>query len=69
LVSIDFASYPLTARSAVWIAPGAVHRWEENADVAGHVVLFNPTVPVTPATRELVAAADQLAAWRVPNEK
>ncbi len=56
-VSIDFASYPLTARSAVWIAPGAVHRWDEMADVAGHLVLFIPTAPVTQATRELVAAA------------
>jgi len=68
-VSIDFASYPLTARSAVWIAPGAVHRWDEMADVAGHLVLFIPTVPVTPATRELVAAADLLAGWSVPGDE
>ncbi len=68
-VSIDFASYPLTARSAVWIAPGAVHRWDEMADVAGHLVLFTPTAPVTRATRDIVAAADLLPAWSVPGDE
>jgi len=47
-VSIDFSSYPLIERTAMWIAPGAVHRWDQMADVAGHVVLFVPTAPVTP---------------------
>jgi len=65
-VSIDFASYPLTERCAVWIAPGAVHRWEEMADVAGHLVLFIPTAPVTHATRELVATPDLVAGWSIP---
>lgn len=68
-VSIDFASYPLTERSAVWIAPGAVHRWEEMADMAGHLVLFIPTAPVTHATRELLAAPDLVAGWRIPDEE
>ncbi len=67
-VSIDFASYPLTERSAVWIAPGAVHRWDEMADVAGHLVLFIPTAPVTHATRELLATPDLVAGWRIPDE-
>lgn len=68
-VSIDFASYPLTARSAVWIAPGAVHRWDDMANVSGHLVLFIPTVPVTQATREIVTDADPLASWSVPGDE
>lgn len=68
-VSIDFASYPLAARSAVWIAPGAVHRWDEMADLTGHLVLFIPTAPVTHATRELVAAPDLVTGWRIPDDQ
>jgi len=67
-VSIDFASYPLTDRSAVWIAAGAVHRWDDMADVKGHLVLFIPTAPVTHATRELVAAPDLVAGWSIPDD-
>lgn len=67
-VSIDFASHPLTDRSAVWIAPGAVHRWDNMTDVTGHLVLFIPTAPVTHATRELVAAADLVTGWRIPDD-
>jgi len=67
-VSIDFASYPLTNRSAVWIAPGAVHRWDDVAHVTGHLVLFIPTAPVTHATRELVAAPDLVARWTIPDD-
>lgn len=66
-VSVDFASYPLTERSAVWIAPGAVHRWDEMADVDGHLVLFVPTAPVTPATRERVSTAGLVAGWSIPD--
>lgn len=66
-VSIDFASYPLTQRSAVWIAAGAVHRWDDIADLTGHLVLFIPTAPVTPATRELVTAPDLVAGWNIPH--
>ena len=67
-VSIDFAHYPLTDRSAVWIAPGAVHRWDDMVDVKGHLVLFIPTAPVTHATRELVAAPDLAAGWSIPDD-
>ncbi|MGW5861598.1 helix-turn-helix domain-containing protein [Streptomyces sp. NPDC055239] len=66
-VTVDFLRHPLEERSAVWVAPGAVHRWDDIADVAGHVVLFLPTAPVTHATRELVASPDLVARWRVPD--
>ncbi|MEW2566306.1 helix-turn-helix transcriptional regulator [Streptomyces sp. NPDC047070] len=66
-VTVDFLRHPLGERSAVWVAPGAVHRWDDIAGVAGHVVLFTPTAPVTRATRELVASADRVARWRVPD--
>ncbi len=67
-VSIDFASYLLTDRSTVWIPPGAVHRWDDLADLTGHLVLFIPTAPVTNATRELVAAPDLAAQWTIPDD-
>jgi AraC family transcriptional regulator, transcriptional activator of pobA len=67
-VLVDFAGCPLAARSAVWIPPGAVHRWADIADLSGHLVLFVPTAPVTPATRELVADPDPVAGWRVPDD-
>ncbi|WP_406632219.1 helix-turn-helix domain-containing protein [Amycolatopsis sp. WGS_07] len=63
-VTVDFLRHPLRERSAVWVVPGAVHRWDDIAGVAGHVVLFVPTAPVTDATRELVASP--LAHWSVP---
>jgi AraC-like DNA-binding protein/quercetin dioxygenase-like cupin family protein len=66
-VTVDFLRHPLGERSAVWVAPGAVHRWDDIADVAGHLVLFVPTAPVTHATRELVACADLVAQWSVPD--
>jgi AraC-like DNA-binding protein len=65
-VTVDFLRHPLRERSAVWIAPGAVHRWDDIADVSGHVVLFVPTAPVTRATRELVASPDLVAHWSIP---
>jgi AraC-like DNA-binding protein len=65
--TVDFLLHPLEERSAVWIPPGAVHRWDHIADVAGHLVLFVPTAPVTHATRELVAFPDPAARWRVPD--
>ncbi|GAA2354315.1 hypothetical protein GCM10010246_49140 [Streptomyces cuspidosporus] len=64
-VTVDFQRHPLQDRSAVWVAPGAVHRWDDIAGVAGHVVLFVPTAPVTHATRELVASPDLVAHWSV----
>ncbi|MEU9240068.1 AraC family transcriptional regulator [Streptomyces sp. NPDC048385] len=66
-VTVDFLDHPLQERSAVWIAPGAVHRWGDIAGVAGHLVLFVPNAPVTHATRELVAAPDLVAHWRIPD--
>lgn len=66
-VTVDFLRHPLHERSAVWIPPGAVHRWDDITEVAGHLVLFLPTAPVTPATRDLVASPDLVAHWRVPD--
>ncbi|MET7685292.1 helix-turn-helix transcriptional regulator [Streptomyces sp. NPDC005423] len=66
-VTVDFLRHPLRKRCAVWIAPGAVHRWDDIAGVTGHVVLFVPTAPVTHATRELVASPDLVARWSVPD--
>ncbi|AIJ18192.1 transcriptional regulator [Streptomyces lividans TK24] len=65
-VTVDFRLHPLQDRSAVWIPPGAVHRWDDVAEVEGHLVLFVPTAPVTHATRELVASPDPAAHWIVP---
>ncbi|NED88565.1 AraC family transcriptional regulator, partial [Streptomyces sp. SID11233] len=48
-------------------APGAVHRWDDIADVAGHLVLFVPTAPVTHATRELAASPDPVVRWDIPD--
>ncbi|MFI5979079.1 helix-turn-helix domain-containing protein [Streptomyces sp. NPDC051452] len=66
-VSVDFCHHPLQDRSAVWTPPGAVHRWDDLAGVAGHLVLFVPTAPVTHATRELVASPDPAAHWSIPD--
>ncbi|MFH7334665.1 AraC family transcriptional regulator [Streptomyces hygroscopicus] len=66
-VTVDFLPHPLEERSAVWVPPGAVHRWDDIAAVAGHLVLFVPTAPVTRATRELVASPDPAAHWSVPD--
>ncbi|XIG79300.1 AraC family transcriptional regulator [Streptomyces sp. SGAir0957] len=66
-VTVDFLQHPLEDRSAVWIPPGAVHRWDDIAHVAGHLVLFAPTAPVTDATRELVASPDLAAHWNIPD--
>ena len=66
-VTVDFLHHPLKERSAVWVPPGAVHRWDDIAGVAGHLVLFVPTAPVTDATRELVASPDLAAHWSIPD--
>ncbi|MEX1657088.1 helix-turn-helix domain-containing protein [Streptomyces pseudovenezuelae] len=65
-VTVDFLRHRIEKRSAVWVAPGAVHRWDDIADVTGHLVLFVPTAPVTHVTRELVASPDPLAHWNIP---
>jgi AraC family transcriptional activator of pobA len=67
VVTVDFLRHPLQERSAVWIPPGAVHRWDDIADLTGHLVLFVPTAPVTHATRELVASPDLAARWSIPD--
>lgn len=67
-VSVDFASHPLDRRSAVWIPPGAVHRWQQMSQLVGHLVLFIPTAPVTRATRALAAAFDAVPAWTVGDD-
>ncbi|MER6335111.1 helix-turn-helix transcriptional regulator [Streptomyces sp. NPDC001034] len=66
-VTVDFRRHPIEERSAVWVPPGAVHRWDDIAHVAGHLVLFVPTAPVTHATRELVASPDPAAHWSIPD--
>lgn len=66
-VTVDFLRHPLRRRSAVWVAPGAVHRWDDIAGVDGHIVLFVPTAPVTRATRECVALSDLLTQWSIPD--
>ncbi|MFE1070933.1 helix-turn-helix domain-containing protein [Streptomyces sp. NPDC058783] len=66
-VTVDFRRHPLRDRSAVWIPPGAVHQWNDIADVTGHLVLFVPTAPVTHATRELAASPDPAAHWSIPD--
>ena len=68
-LSIDFATYPLTKRSVVLIGPGTVHRWEETAHLAGYLVLFLPTAPVTQATRELFKAPDLASVSIIPDDE
>ena len=57
-VWIDFEHYLLAPGTVVRIPPGAVHRWDEIASVRGRLVLFVPTLPVTPATRALSASVE-----------
>ncbi|MBW4095959.1 MAG: helix-turn-helix transcriptional regulator [Acidobacteria bacterium] len=64
-VAIDFATHALSPHTAVWIAPGAVHRWDDISDLSGHVIVFVPTAPVTHATRELVASPDLSTTWPI----
>lgn len=67
-VTVDFVQHPATPRSVVWIPPGAVHRWDRVSDVVGHLVLFVPTAPVTPATRALLTRP-ALVRWEVPDQE
>lgn len=57
-VWLDFERYLLAPGTVVRIPPGAVHRWDEIASVRGRLVLFVPTLPVTPATRALAASIE-----------
>lgn len=62
-VSIDFSDHPLAARNVVWIRPGIVHRWDDLGDLAGDLVLFVPTAPVTSAIRDLATDPGASACW------
>ena len=62
-VSIDFSDHRLAERNVVWIRPGVVHRWEDIDDLAGDLVLFVPTAPITPGSRDLAADSNVLACW------
>ena len=62
-VSMDFSEYHLAARSVAWIPPGVVHRWFDIKDLAGDIVLFVPTAPVTPASRDLASGLMTGACW------
>lgn len=66
-VSVDFAGHDLGPGSIAWIAPGAVHRWDDIALAGGELVLFEPTAPVTATTRALVSALDQPVVWALPD--
>lgn len=68
-VTVDFSRHPLAPRSCVWIAPGAVHRWDDITGLFGDVVLFVPTAPVTHATRELVVSPDLVPQWTIPDDE
>lgn len=69
-VTVDFVQHHLSPGAAVWIAPGAVHRWEDVEELSGRLVLFVPTAPVTDASRALAAASGRQSAWIVaPDER
>jgi AraC family transcriptional activator of pobA len=62
-ISIDFSEHSLAARNVVWIRPGTVHRWDDLGDLAGDLVLFVPTAPVTPGVCEPAGDPDAAACW------
>ena len=64
-VTVDFRRHPLGPRSAVWIPPGAVHRWDDLEAVSGRLVLFVPSAPVTAATSRLTAVPARAPTWTV----
>ena len=67
-VSMDFSEHPLRARSVTWIPPGVVHRWSGIRDLAGDIVLFVPTAPVTPASRDLASGLMTGVCWTAAAE-
>ena len=67
-VSMDFSGHLLTARSVAWIPPGVVHRWSGIRDLAGDIVLFVPTAPVTAASRDLAGGLMTGACWTATAE-
>ncbi|WP_431951687.1 helix-turn-helix domain-containing protein [Nocardia lijiangensis] len=62
-VSIDFSDHRLTKRNVVWIRPGVVHRWQDIGDLVGDLVLFLPTAPITPGSRDLADDPHASACW------
>jgi AraC family transcriptional activator of pobA len=64
-VWIDFTEHVLTAGTVVWIRPGVVHRWDDLGDLAGDLVLFTPTAPIAPGSRDLAADPGTSACWTV----
>ncbi|WP_157071439.1 AraC family transcriptional regulator [Curtobacterium ammoniigenes] len=65
-VTIDFgAPHALVADTAVWIPPGAVHRWNDIATVEGTLVLFEPSVPMPAAVQALTDDLDREPVWRL----
>ena len=64
-VTVDFRGHRLGPRSAVWIPPGAVHRWDDIEALSGRLVLFVPSTPATAATHRLTAAPTQAPTWTV----
>lgn len=62
-VSIDFSEHSLARRNVVWIRPGVVHRWDDIGDLSGDLVLFVPTAPITPGSRDLAADPSTSACW------
>jgi len=62
-VSMDFSGHLLTTRTVVWIPPGVVHRWSVIADLVGDIVLFVPTAPVTPVSRDVAGSLMTGACW------
>lgn len=67
-VWMDFAEHVLTERSVVWMPPGVVHRWSDISGLAGELVLFVPTAPVTPASRDLAGRLMAGTGWVVGAE-
>jgi AraC-like DNA-binding protein len=68
-ITVDFAQHRLSPGAAVWIAPGAVHRWDDVGELSGRLVLFVPTAPVTDATRALAATPGPQSRWVIPEDQ
>lgn len=67
-VWMDFAEHVLSERSVVWMPPGVVHRWSDIRGLDGELVLFVPTAPVTPASRDLAGGLRDGIGWAVGAE-
>ena len=67
VVSVDFVRRDVCGGAAVWIRPGAVHRWSDFDTLVGDLVLFKAEAPITSATRALAAAHHREPVWSVPD--